>query len=127
MQGASVSIRGLAKSYGGTQVLSCIDLDIAAGEFVTLLGASGCGKSTLIRIIAGFEPQAAGTIDIGGRADRSPAPEASAASSMVFQSYALYPHMSVFVEHRHAARHAAACRCGSAFPLSSTCRRGAGR
>ena len=95
MQGASVSIRGLAKSYGGTPVLSSIDLEVEAGEFLTLLGPSGCGKSTLLRMIAGFEPQAEGTIVIGGRNVDALRPK-QRGLSMVFQSYALYPHMSVF-------------------------------
>jgi ABC-type sugar transport system ATPase subunit len=57
---ASVALKGISKAFDSTQVLSGIDIDIADGEFVTLVGASGCGKSTLIRIIAGLEPQSAG-------------------------------------------------------------------
>jgi multiple sugar transport system ATP-binding protein len=76
-------------------VLSGIDLDIADGEFLTLVGPSGCGKSTLIRIIAGLEPQTSGSIRIDGASvDHLRAHEWRVA--MVFQSYALYPHMSVF-------------------------------
>jgi multiple sugar transport system ATP-binding protein len=91
---ASVALKGISKAFGTTQVLSGIDLDIADGEFVTLVGPSGCGKSTLIRIIAGLEPQSAGSIEIGGRAIDHLRPHERRVA-MVFQSYALYPHMSV--------------------------------
>ena len=92
---AQVQLNGVCKSFGGTQVLSGIDLDIADGEFLTLVGPSGCGKSTLIRIIAGLEPQTAGSIRIGGQPVDHLRPHERRVA-MVFQSYALYPHMSVF-------------------------------
>jgi multiple sugar transport system ATP-binding protein len=91
---ASIALKGISKSFDATRVLSGIDLDIADGEFVTLVGASGCGKSTLIRIIAGLEPQSAGSIEIGGRPIDALRPHERRVA-MVFQSYALYPHMSV--------------------------------
>ncbi|HSV19346.1 MAG TPA: ABC transporter ATP-binding protein [Casimicrobiaceae bacterium] len=91
---ASVALRSISKSFDTTQVLSNIDLEIADGEFVTLVGASGCGKSTLIRIIAGLEPQSAGSVEVGGRAIDHLRPHERRVA-MVFQSYALYPHMSV--------------------------------
>ena len=91
---ASVALKGICKSFDTTQVLADIDLDIADGEFVTLVGASGCGKSTLIRIIAGLEPQSAGSVAVGGRAIDHLRPHERRVA-MVFQSYALYPHMSV--------------------------------
>jgi multiple sugar transport system ATP-binding protein len=91
---ASVTLNGIAKSFGTTEVLSNIDLDIADGEFITLVGASGCGKSTLIRIIAGLEPQSGGSVEIAGRAIDHLRPHERRVA-MVFQSYALYPHMSV--------------------------------
>ena len=92
---ASVALRSISKSFGGTPVLSNIDLDVADGEFLTLVGASGCGKSTLIRIIAGLEPQTSGSVEIGGvPVDHLRPHERHVA--MVFQSYALYPHMRVF-------------------------------
>jgi len=91
---ASVALRGISKSFDTTPVLSGIDIDIADGEFVTLVGASGCGKSTLIRIIAGLEPQSAGSVEVGGRAIDHLRPHERRVA-MVFQSYALYPHMSV--------------------------------
>ncbi len=67
MHGAAVSLRGLHKHYDSTRVLAAIDLDFQPGEFLTLLGLSGCGKSTLLRLIAGFEAQLAGSIEIAGR------------------------------------------------------------
>jgi len=91
---ASVTLKGIAKSFGTTEVLSNIDLDIADGEFITLVGASGCGKSTLIRIIAGLEPQSAGSVEVAGRPVDHLRPHERRVA-MVFQSYALYPHMSV--------------------------------
>ena len=91
---ASVALKGIFKSFDSTQVLSGIDIDIADGEFVTLVGASGCGKSTLIRIIAGLEPQSAGSVEVGGHAIDHLRPHERRVA-MVFQSYALYPHMNV--------------------------------
>jgi multiple sugar transport system ATP-binding protein len=92
---ARVELRALAKSFGAVPVLSGIDLDIADGEFLTLIGPSGCGKSTLIRMIAGFEPQTSGSISIGSTPIDHLRPHERRVA-MVFQSYALYPHMSVF-------------------------------
>lgn len=94
MNGTTVSIAGITKNYGSTPVLSDINLDVQAGEFVTLLGPSGCGKSTLLRIIAGFEGAAAGALRIGGRSMMGVAPK-HRGLSMVFQNYALYPHLTV--------------------------------
>jgi len=92
---ASLTLRGITKSFGATPVLSPLDLEIADGEFLTLVGPSGCGKSTLLRIIAGLEPQNAGTVAIGERPVDHLRPHERKVA-MVFQSYALYPHMSVF-------------------------------
>jgi multiple sugar transport system ATP-binding protein len=92
---ARVELRALAKSFGAVPILSGIDLDIADGEFLTLIGPSGCGKSTLIRMIAGLEPQTSGSIFIGGAPIDHLRPHERRVA-MVFQSYALYPHMSVF-------------------------------
>ncbi|MEZ0168954.1 ABC transporter ATP-binding protein [Microvirga sp. TS319] len=92
---ARVELRALAKSFGAVPVLSGIDLDIADGEFLTLIGPSGCGKSTLIRMIAGLEPQTSGSMFIGGAPIDHLRPHERRVA-MVFQSYALYPHMSVF-------------------------------
>jgi multiple sugar transport system ATP-binding protein len=92
---ASISIESVSKSFGGTAVLRDTTLDIADGEFVTLLGPSGCGKSTLLRLIAGLETSDAGRVKIGD-IDVTALPPKSRDVAMVFQSYALYPHLSVF-------------------------------
>ena len=90
-----ISIRHLNKYYGigarRTHALQNIDLDIAAGEFVTLVGASGCGKSTLLRTLGGLEEYADGSIDCDGRPVDGPGPN----RAMVFQSYSLYPWLTV--------------------------------
>ena len=92
---ADVSLRGVRKSYGSLEVVHGVDLDIRSGEFVVFVGPSGCGKSTLLRMIAGLEPITGGEISIGGKVVNDvPSPQRGIA--MVFQSYALYPHMSVF-------------------------------
>jgi multiple sugar transport system ATP-binding protein len=92
---ASVELKAVGKSFGDVHVLSGIDLDIADGEFLTLVGASGCGKSTLLRIIAGLEVQSTGNVLIGGAPVDHLRPHERRVA-MVFQSYALYPHMKVF-------------------------------
>jgi multiple sugar transport system ATP-binding protein len=91
---ASVALKAIGKSFGGDPVLSGIDLEVADGEFLTLVGASGCGKSTLIRIIAGLEPQSTGSVLIDGAPVDHLRPHERKVA-MVFQSYALYPHMRV--------------------------------
>jgi len=91
----AVSINNVQKAYGPVQVISGINVDIADGEFVVLVGPSGCGKSTLLRMIAGLEEISAGEVRIGDRVVN----DVSAKDrdiAMVFQSYALYPHMTVF-------------------------------
>ena len=92
---AELQLRGVRKTFGGTtEVLRGIDLDIADGEFMVFVGPSGCGKSTLLRLIAGLEGASDGQIRIGGeRMDG--VPPADRGVAMVFQSYALYPHMTV--------------------------------
>src|ERR1700735_179454 len=91
---ATLRIEKLNKSYGAVDVLKDIDLSIEQGEFVVLVGPSGCGKSTLLRMIAGLDGVTSGDIYIGERRvnDLEPAQRKIA---MVFQSYALYPHMNV--------------------------------
>jgi multiple sugar transport system ATP-binding protein len=91
---ASLTLDSIEKSFDGTAVLRGISLDVADGEFLTLVGPSGCGKSTLIRIIAGLESQDRGTVAIGGASVDHLRPHERRVA-MVFQSYALYPHMSV--------------------------------
>ena len=92
---ATVSLSGVKKSFGKTDVIHGIDIDIADGEFIVIVGPSGCGKSTLLRMVAGLETVSAGEVSIGGRLvnDLEPMERDIA---MVFQNYALYPHMSVF-------------------------------
>ncbi|NUR10729.1 MAG: ABC transporter ATP-binding protein [Bradyrhizobium sp.] len=92
---AGLTLRGIQKAFGNTSVLNNIDLDIADGEFLTLVGPSGCGKSTLLRIIAGLESQDRGSIAIGETSVDHLRPH-ERGLAMVFQNYALYPHMSVF-------------------------------
>ena len=91
---AEVKVRALRKSYGTTEVLHGLDLDIADDEFVVLVGPSGCGKSTLLRMIAGLEGISDGTIHIGARLVNN-LPPAERDIAMVFQNYALYPHKTV--------------------------------
>ena len=91
---ASVSVRGLAQSYGALQVLKALDLDIAEGEFIVLLGPSGCGKSTLLNCIAGLLDPSEGQVFIKGRNVTWEEPK-DRGIGMVFQSYALYPQMTV--------------------------------
>ncbi|MFT6658524.1 ABC transporter ATP-binding protein [Maritalea sp.] len=92
---ASVTIRGVRKSYGDIQVMHGVDLDIGDGEFVVFVGPSGCGKSTLLRMIAGLEDISDGTVSIGDRVVNEVAPSKRGVA-MVFQTYALYPHMTVY-------------------------------
>ena len=91
---SEIAIRGVRKSYGKLETVHGIDLSIPAGEFVVILGPSGCGKSTLLRMIAGLETITAGEIAIGGRVVNKLEPR-ERGCAMVFQNYALYPHMSV--------------------------------
>jgi multiple sugar transport system ATP-binding protein len=91
---AEVTIREIEKSYGAISVLKKVSLDIEDGEFIVLVGPSGCGKSTLLRIIAGLEQQNGGSIQIGGEPVDKLHPSRRDIA-MVFQSYALYPHLTV--------------------------------
>ena len=91
---ASISIRGVEKSYGKTPVVHGLDLDIGSGEFIVILGPSGCGKSTLLRMIAGLESITGGEIAIDGEVVNKLEPR-ERGCAMVFQNYALYPHMTV--------------------------------
>jgi spermidine/putrescine transport system ATP-binding protein len=90
----SVSIRGLSKTFGNVPALQSVDLEVHAGEFLTLLGPSGCGKTTLLRLIAGFEEPDAGAILISGN-DVAPLPAHKRPVNTVFQQYALFPHRTV--------------------------------
>jgi sn-glycerol 3-phosphate transport system ATP-binding protein len=92
---ATLSLSSVKKQFGATQVLHGIDLEVADGEMIVVVGASGCGKSTLLRIVAGLETPSSGTVRIDGR-DVTKLEPADRDIAMVFQNYALYPHMSVF-------------------------------
>ena len=89
-----IAIRGLRVAYRENEVLKGIDLDVAPGQFVALLGASGCGKTTLLRTVSGFTPAKAGSIRVLGRDVLAEPPERRG-MAMVFQSYALWSHMDV--------------------------------
>jgi lactose/L-arabinose transport system ATP-binding protein len=91
---AGMVLRDVRKSFSNMEVIHGVNLDVEEGEFVVFVGPSGCGKSTLLRMIAGLEEVSDGEIEIGGRevTDLDPSQRGIA---MVFQSYALYPHMSV--------------------------------
>ncbi len=92
---AEIQIKGVDKTFGSFTALDEIDLTIADQEFMVLLGASGCGKTTLLRIIAGLETPSAGEVWIGGRrVDHLPARDRGIA--MVFQNYAIFPHLTVY-------------------------------
>ncbi len=90
-----VRFERVSKSFGPQEVLHEIDLDVEEGEFLVLLGPSGCGKTTLLRLLAGLETADAGRILIGDRVVNDVAP-AERDVAMVFQSYALYPHLTVY-------------------------------
>ncbi|MQT14123.1 ABC transporter ATP-binding protein [Segnochrobactrum spirostomi] len=91
---ASLKINDLVKAYGHTRILHGIDLEVRDGEFVVLVGPSGCGKSTLLRMIAGLDDISSGELWIGDKLANTLPPQGRNIS-MVFQSYALFPHMSV--------------------------------
>ncbi len=91
---ATLTLRGLRKSYAETEIIKGVDLDIAEREFVVFVGPSGCGKSTLLRMIAGLEEITSGELSIDGKRVNEVGP-ADRGLAMVFQSYALYPHMTV--------------------------------
>ena len=105
---ADVVIKGVAKAFGDTQALIGLDLTIADGEFLVLVGPTGAGKTTTLRLVAGLENPDAGRITIGG-IDVTTQPPSARDVTMVFQQYSLYPHLSVFDN--------------LAFPLRSPARR----
>ncbi len=94
MQANILEIKNISKSFGTNEVLNNVNLNVGAGEFITLLGSSGCGKTTLLRILAGLEVPDSGSVILGGEDITQKAPN-KRDMSMVFQSYALFPHMNV--------------------------------
>ncbi|MDE2914427.1 MAG: sn-glycerol-3-phosphate ABC transporter ATP-binding protein UgpC [Paracoccaceae bacterium] len=92
---ATVVLESLRKSFGKTEVIHGVSIDVEDGEFIVIVGPSGCGKSTLLRMVAGLETVTSGSVAIGDRVVNDVEPM-DRDISMVFQNYALYPHMSVF-------------------------------
>src|SRR5215208_4480225 len=95
---AIVSIRGLTKKFADAAAVADFHLEIGDGEFVSLLGPSGCGKTTTLRLLAGFLQPDGGEIHVGGEVVSSPShlvPPERRNMSMIFQSYAVWPHMTV--------------------------------
>jgi iron(III) transport system ATP-binding protein len=96
---AGIEIDGLSKRYGSLAAVEGLSLEVADGEFVTLLGPSGCGKTTTLRLLAGFLEPDAGSIRVGGQTVSSPAgcvPPEARGMGMVFQNYAVWPHKTVY-------------------------------
>lgn len=93
--GAGISLHQVSKSYGSTSVIPELSVELLPGEFTVILGPSGCGKSTLLQMIAGLETVSSGSILIAGREVHQLEPK-QRGCAMVFQNYALYPHMTVF-------------------------------
>jgi sn-glycerol 3-phosphate transport system ATP-binding protein len=92
---AQVNFRDVRKTYADLEVIHGVTVDVADGEFVVIVGPSGCGKSTLLRMVAGLEPISSGEIRIGERVVNDLEPK-DRDIAMVFQNYALYPHMTVY-------------------------------
>lgn len=90
----SIDIDQVVKIYGNTRIIDGLSLKVEPGEFFTLLGPSGCGKTTLLRMIIGFNSIESGTISVGGKVINDVSPD-KRNMGMVFQNYAIFPHMSV--------------------------------
>ncbi len=122
-KGGQIELNDLAKAFDGVPAVTGIDLDIAGGEFFSLLGASGCGKTTTLRMIAGFEQPDAGRILLDGR-DVAQDPPHQRPVNTVFQNYALFPHLSVAenvgfgLSYQKASKAEISRRVGSALELT---------
>jgi spermidine/putrescine transport system ATP-binding protein len=120
--GGAIRLHQLAKSFGGVPAVSGIDLDIGAGQFYSLLGPSGCGKTTTLRMIAGFEKPDSGRIELDGR-DVVGEPPNRRPVNTVFQTYALFPFMTVWdnvafgLKYQKASRDETKRRVGDALDL----------
>jgi putative spermidine/putrescine transport system ATP-binding protein len=90
----SLRVRGLTKRFADTAAVSGFDLDVAGGEFISLLGPSGCGKTTTLNCVAGLLDPDAGSIELDGR-DVTAHPPERRGFGMVFQNYALFPHLTI--------------------------------
>src|SRR3546814_7618113 len=116
--------RNVSKRFGRVTAVDDVSLDINAGEFFVLLGPSGCGKTTLLRMIAGFELPSDGQILIDGQ-DMTGIPPNKRPANMVFQSYAVFPHMSVAdnvaygLKDRKSTRLNSSHYCASRMPSSA--------
>ncbi|MFN4142308.1 ABC transporter ATP-binding protein [Aestuariivirga sp.] len=104
-----IRIEGVSKSFGGFAAVKNVSLDITKGEMFALLGGSGCGKTTLLRMLAGFEAPSAGRIYIDGQ-DMTEVPPYERPVNMMFQSYALFPHMTVEANVGYGLKHEAMSR-----------------
>ena len=96
---ATVTIKNVTKAFGDNVVIRGFNETFRDGEFVTLLGPSGCGKTTILRMIAGFEHPTSGEVYIGDQlvsGEKTFVPPEKRSIGMVFQSYAVWPHMNVF-------------------------------
>jgi lactose/L-arabinose transport system ATP-binding protein len=91
---AGLELSNVKKSFGSVDVIHGVDLTVEDGEFTVFVGPSGCGKSTLLRLVAGLEEASGGKLAIGDK-DVTDTEPADRGVAMVFQSYALYPHMTV--------------------------------
>ncbi|MGE5636082.1 MAG: ABC transporter ATP-binding protein, partial [Nocardioidaceae bacterium] len=95
---SEVRLSGVSKRYGRVLAVDGVDLELRRGELMAVLGPSGCGKTTLLRLVAGFERPDSGSVTVGGREMAGPGafvPPERRAVGMVFQDYALFPHLSV--------------------------------
>ena len=100
---AAISLRGLSKHFGDVRAVDDLDLDIADGEFFSMLGPSGSGKTTVLRLVAGFEEPTSGTILLGGE-DVTTRPPFARDVNTVFQDYAIFPHMNVVTNVEYGLR-----------------------